>query len=93
MIHVLIERHIAEGMLSTYEENSRAALQQCMSAAGFISGEAFADTQNSNHRFLLCKWRSVRDWNKWRLSAIRMNLLNSITPILTQPEKVLMLKN
>ena len=93
MIHVLIERHIAEGMLSTYEKHCRMALQRTMVAHGFISGEAFSDTHNSNHRFLLCKWRSQQDWNRWFNSDDRRELMNLINPILTEPEKVLILEN
>jgi len=93
MIHILIERNIAEGMLSTYEEHSRAALQRTYVVHGFISGETFANTDDIHHRFVLCKWRSQQDWNRWYQSAERMELMNSIVPILTTPEKVLVLEN
>lgn len=93
MIQVLIERRIADGMLSTYEENSRLVLRQSFSAEGFISGEAFSDINNPNHRFVLCKWRSSIDWNRWTTSDERLELMNLIAPILTEPEKVTLLKN
>lgn len=93
MIHVLIERHIAQDMLSTYEKQSRAALQQTYLVHGFISGEAFANTEDINHRFLLCKWRTHQDWNRWYESVERKELMNNIAPILSEPEKVLILEN
>ncbi len=93
MIHVLIERHIAENMLSTYDEQSRNALQRSYSVRGFISGEAFANTEDIYHRFVLCKWRSHQDWNRWYQSDERLQLMNHIQPILRVPEKILILEN
>lgn len=93
MIHVLIERHIAESMLSTYEENSKQVLQKTYMVPGFISGESFIDTQEPNHRYLLCKWRSIQDWYRWAQSEERKDLHTLINPILTQPEIVTILEN
>ena len=93
MIHVMIERNIAEGMLSTYEENSRMALQRTYVVPGFIAGEAFTDTHDPHHRFLLCKWRSLEDWQKWNTSEDRQELMNLIAPILLQQEKVTLLQH
>lgn len=93
MIHVLIERQIADDMLSTYDELSRKALQQTYAVKGFISGEAFANTHDIHHRFVLCKWRSQKDWNRWYQSHERLELMNHILPILSVPEKVLILEN
>src|SRR5690606_21119431 len=93
MIHVLIERHIAEGMLSTYEENSRTALQHTYVVPGFIAGEPFTDTHDPHHRFLLCKWRSAEDWQNWYISQDRQDLMNMIVPILVQPEKITLLQH
>lgn len=91
MIHVMIERHIAEDMVPTYEENSRTALHRTYIVPGFIAGEAFIDTQDTHHRFLLCKWRSVEDWHHWQVSDERQELMNLIAPILIQPEKITLL--
>lgn len=93
MIHVLIERHIAEGMLSTYEELSRSGLQQTYSVHGFISGETFANVNDVNQRFVLGKWKTQKDWNRWFQSTERMEIMNKINPVLTMPEKILILEN
>ena len=93
MIHVLIERHIAEGMLSTYEENSKQVMHHTYMVPGFIAGESFIDTHEPNHRYLLCKWRSIQDWYRWLQSEERKELHNLIHPILTQPEIVTVLEN
>lgn len=89
----MIERHIAEGMLSTYEELSRKALQQTYIVHGFISAETLANTSNIHHRFVLCKWRSQKDWNRWYQSRERMELMNNIFPVLSEPEKIIVLEN
>jgi heme-degrading monooxygenase HmoA len=93
MIHVLIERHIAEGLLSTYKELSRQAMHRTYMAPGFIAGESFDNTADGHHRFVLCKWRSLKDWDLWVQSAERQELMNRIGPTLSGPEKVLILKN
>ena len=91
MFHVLIERHIAKGMLSTYEKNSRSALQQTCLEHGFVSGELLIDDNDENHRFLLCKWRKKENWERWYHSRDRMELMNTIIPILAYPEKITVL--
>lgn len=93
MIHVLIERRIADGMTSTYEELAKNALHRCYTAKGFISGEAFTDVHANDRRFLLCKWRTELDWRRWQASEEREALINQIAPILEEPEKVTVLKN
>lgn len=93
MIHVLIERHIADDMLSTYDENAKHALHRTYVAPGFITGEAFADVHAPNHRFLLCKWRSSGDWHRWYHSSERQELMNMIAPVLQEPEKITVLEN
>lgn len=93
MIHVLIERRIADGMVSTYEELARGALHRCYIAPGFIAGEAFSDAHSTSHKYVLCKWRSEQDWHRWSQSPERMEVVNKISPILLEPEKVTILKN
>jgi len=93
MVHILIERHIHEGQVSTYLEHSRKALSHASRASGFISGEAFADIKSEEHRFLLCKWSSAELWERWACSSERMETLAPIHAILTQPEKVTILDN
>lgn len=93
MIHVLIERQIAEGMLSTYEQLLKTALQRTFVVHGFISGEAYHDVDNEHHRFLICKWRSIQDWQRWSHSQERKDLLAAMTPILATEERVVILQN
>ncbi len=93
MIHVLIERHIADGMLSTYEQITRVGLQKSYISHGFISGEAFSNTNDIHHRFVLCKWRSQDDWDSWYHSKERDELMASISAVLTAPEKVFILEH
>lgn len=93
MVHVLIERCIADGMTSTYEELARKAMHRTYIAPGFISGETFFDAHAPNRRFLLCKWRSERDWQAWSISEQRTEFTNQIAPILEEPERVTVLKH
>lgn len=93
MIHVLIERRIADGMLSTYEELARKAMQRTYKATGFLSAEGLIDTYDPNHRFILCKWRSELDWQRWSTSAERQEFTNQIAAILEEPERVTILQH
>lgn len=93
MIHVVIERQVAEGMVSTYEQLLRTALQRSFVAHGFVSGEAFQDLNDPHRRILICKWRSEQDWQRWSHSEDRMELMNAMRPILATEEKVILLTN
>lgn len=93
MIHVMIERSIADGMLSTYEELAARAMQRTYIAPGFIAGESFFDANDPHRRFLLCKWRTARDWQRWAHSSKRLELVSQIAPILTEPERVVVLEH
>ena len=93
MIHVLIERFIADGQLSIYESLCKNALQQSYVEHGFISGEVFYDKKDRHHQYVLCKWRSETDWNRWHASKERLAIVNSISAILVQPERISVLEN
>ncbi|MBB3168747.1 antibiotic biosynthesis monooxygenase family protein [Simiduia aestuariiviva] len=93
MIHVLIERLIADDMEQTYEQAARSTLHQAFSAPGFIRGEAFTDINNPMHRFIVCKFRTARDWHQWAESDARRLMMNLIYPALAEPEKVTLLEN
>ena len=93
MIHVLIERLIAADMAETYELAARSTLHQAFQAAGFIRGETFSDIENPMRRFVLCKFRTLRDWQVWAESDARRDMMNHIGPTLAEPEKVSLLEN
>ncbi|WP_018277624.1 antibiotic biosynthesis monooxygenase family protein [Teredinibacter turnerae] len=93
MIHVLIERHLHEGQLATYLDQAKRALQHTYAVPGFISGEAFYDLNDENHRLLLCKWKSLESWQRWLQSSERLEILSAVHAILTQPEKITLLDN
>jgi quinol monooxygenase YgiN len=92
MVHVLIEREIARGMVTTYEALLREALQQTYVAEGFISGETFSDILDEHHRFVLCKWRSIQDWNRWLHGDGRGQFMAKVRPILNSDEKISVLE-
>lgn len=93
MIQVLIERRIANGMESTYEREARKVIQQTYQARGFISGETFHDLKHSNRRFVMSKWRTVQDWQAWKHSAERKGIIDQLSPILDEPERVTIMQN
>ncbi|MDO3380585.1 antibiotic biosynthesis monooxygenase family protein [Gilvimarinus algae] len=92
MIYVLVERHIADGMESTYDLAARQALEAAHRAPGFINGETLEDLQRPNHRYLLSKWRSLHDWKQWYYSDERHETLNQLNPTLADFEKITLLQ-
>jgi len=93
MIHVLIERRIADGMETTYEAAAKDTLHQAYHAEGFINGETFYNMQQPNHRYVLSKWRSILDWKRWQSSDARKGTMNKLNPILDGGEKITLLEN
>ena len=93
MIHVLIERNIANGMATTYEAAAKSTLHLAYKAKGFVNGEIFTDMHNPNRRFVLSRWRSVSDWNIWQNSMDREHIMNALNPTLDEPEKFTVLES
>lgn len=91
MIKVIIERQIATGMESTYDEAIKDTLRAMLEAQGYVSGATYKDAMDSNHRIIITNWKSQEAWNLWFKSEDRRNALASIQPILQQEEKVTML--
>lgn len=88
MITVLIERHIAPDMGSTYESLAKRIIQATVHAPGFISGESLRGVDDPNTRFIIVKMQSKEDWQRWLLSRERRELVAMVSPLLTVPEKV-----
>ncbi len=92
MIRVIIERHIAHTLETTYEQAAKNTLQQAVSADGFISGESLINANDANHRLILSNWRSVQDWHQWFQSEERKEMMNILNPILETEEKITILE-
>lgn len=93
MISVLIERSIALDMESTYAETAKRTLHLAFQAPGFVSGEAFSDTDNPRHRFVLSRWQSAQHWSAWFHSEARKEMMSELNLLLEDQEKVYLLEN
>lgn len=93
MIYVLVERHIADDMTSTYQHAARQVLEAAHRAPGFISGETLSDLRRDNHHYLLSKWRSLHDWKQWYYSDERINAMNQLNPTLADSERITLLES
>ncbi|RLA47412.1 MAG: antibiotic biosynthesis monooxygenase [Gammaproteobacteria bacterium] len=91
MITVIIERHIAPDMSSTYENFANKIIQATVSARGFISGESLCGVDDPNARYIIVKMKSKEDWQHWLRSKQRRELVTLVSPLLTIPEKVTLL--
>ncbi|MBL4781320.1 MAG: antibiotic biosynthesis monooxygenase [Porticoccaceae bacterium] len=93
MITVLIERHIAPGMASTYNNFARKMLKATVSAPGFISGESLHGIEDPNVRYILIKMQSRENWNNWLASSERRDVVSLLSSILVLPEKITLLSH
>ncbi|NVK41331.1 MAG: antibiotic biosynthesis monooxygenase [Oceanospirillaceae bacterium] len=93
MIRVLIERHVADGLIEHYEKAARETLTLAMQAHGFISGEALYDIDNPEHRVILATYRSLGDWQRWAQSSERRGMMATISPMLKTEEKITLLEH
>ncbi len=91
MIKVIIERNIAEGMESTYEQIMKTMLRTMVEAPGYTSGVNYIDMKNSAHRVIITTWQSEQAWDMWKHTEQRAALLAAIKPILEGEEKITLL--
>ena len=91
MITVIIERHIAPGMASTYENFARQIIEATVSAPGFVSGESLRGLDDPNARYIVVKMKNKSNWQQWLLSKQRRELVTLVSPLLTSPEKITLL--
>ena len=92
MIRVIIERHIAQTLETTYEMVAKTTLQKAVSAPGFISGESLKNANDTNHRMILSNWKNIQDWQRWFASEERKEMMNELNPILETEEKITILE-
>ncbi len=85
MITVLIERHIAPGMASTYNNFARKML--------FISGESLHGIEDQYVRYILIKMQSRENWQDWLASPQRREVVSLLASILVLPEKITLLNH
>lgn len=93
MIRVIIERILAEGLESHYEEAAREALIRTMAQPGFLSGESLCDVARPNRRIVLGSWRSRQDWEAWYHSDERRDCIARIRPMLVTEERITLLRH
>ncbi|PCH51241.1 MAG: antibiotic biosynthesis monooxygenase [Cellvibrionales bacterium] len=91
MITVIIERHIARDMSSTYESFAKQIIQATVSAPGFISGESLRGLDDPNARYIVVKMNNKSNWLQWLQSKERRELVALVSPLLTIPEKITLL--
>lgn len=92
MIRVLIERVFAEGMDEELRKAEMDARQQAMRIPGYISGETLRDVDDPQRNVVISTWRSIEDWEAWKSSEARNSVLQSLKPMLVEPERITVLQ-
>lgn len=88
MIRVFIERRVPTELVDAYNALARENLQTAMSTIGFISGEVLFDINNTEKRLIVATYRTLNDWSRWYHSEDRRALMDRISPMLEQEEKI-----
>lgn len=91
MITVIIERHIAPDMASTYENFAKQIIEATVSAPGYVSGESLRGLDDPDARYIIVKMNNKSNWQQWLLSQRRQELVTLLCPLLTSPEKITLL--
>ncbi|PIE43337.1 MAG: antibiotic biosynthesis monooxygenase [Gammaproteobacteria bacterium] len=92
MIRVIIERHIAPSLEDYYDEFERTILQNAITVPGYLSGETLRNTNDPNHRFIICNWRSILDWQHWEHSEQRRDIVTPLRALMDRDEIITVLE-
>lgn len=92
MIRVIIEREVAQGLESFYEETIVRLLGVMESAQGYVSGESLVEIHRPNRYQVIASWTSEDAWQRWVNSRARQQLLDELRPFLMGDEKFTLLR-
>ncbi|AEY00134.1 antibiotic biosynthesis monooxygenase [Oceanimonas sp. GK1] len=87
MIKVIIERRVAEGLETVYQDTIRNLMLQITERPGFLKGDAYRDVHHPNHFYVISNWQSIESWEHWQHSPERQRMLSELAPLLEQDEK------
>ncbi|MDF1552607.1 MAG: antibiotic biosynthesis monooxygenase [Deferrisomatales bacterium] len=92
MVRVLIERHIAGGMVEEFQLALRNLRLGAAPREGYISGESLHDAADPHHFYVISTWHSAAAWRAWQNSDSRRAVMAAIGPMLEEPEKITVLE-
>jgi heme-degrading monooxygenase HmoA len=93
MIRVIIERQLKQGCYDEYATIIRKAKKEAARKNGFMGGELYFDTHDTNRIVIIAAWDSLENWQQWDQSAERKALTAELAPIMEGDEKVTVLKS
>lgn len=93
MIRVVIERQINADKVDEYHGLIRMAKNKASNVPGFLSGEVFNLIEDSNHVIVMSCWDTIEAWETWAESEQRLDLLDSMRPLLETDEKVMVMES
>lgn len=92
MIRVIIERHINPEKVDEYHGLIRKAKNKASNVPGFLSGELLNRLNNPNQVYVVSCWDSLDAWEVWAESEQRLDLLETMRPLLEADEQVTILE-
>ncbi|PLX43747.1 MAG: hypothetical protein C0609_07485 [Deltaproteobacteria bacterium] len=88
MVQVEVDRWVAEGMLDEAHKLIRELRIIASGYPGFLSGSLFQRVEDHHHCSSVSRWQSKRDWDNWVASEARHTIASKISPMLDEPETV-----
>ena len=86
MIRVVIKRQI------TQKERISELIRELRAAAiphpGYLGGETMISTDDKRVIIVMSTWRSLDDWEKWKMSEKRSEITEKISPLLAAPPTI-----
>lgn len=89
-IKVLIERKVMTRPGSEVQVLAimKEIRSRCLDEPGYISGETLRDNDDPATLIVMSTWFGLGDWRRWHDSEVRKALMNRLSPLLAQPERV-----
>jgi heme-degrading monooxygenase HmoA len=81
MIRVLIERRVREGAGPEYECLQRELRFEALREHGYFTGETLRDLDDAHHYIVISTWRSRHDWDGWKATDARQQVLERLAPL------------
>ena len=86
MITVSIERRVKS--VTDILPMLRELRKQAMEAQGYVTGETFIGAEDRSLVTVMLTWNSMKEWEQWEASEIRVELYKQIRPLLLEEPHV-----
>lgn len=87
MVTILTERRCKPGKEEEFKKLSLELRAKVIFASGFYSAETLRSTDDPLLFLIIHTWMSVEQWEAWRNSPVRQEVIRNIEALLVETEK------